>query len=87
MPFGWLGKICLMWPCFAVLTKLGFRTSLYRAGKTKPNVDNMAKQGHIRHIVPSQQKPSHQFNVMLPHTIKKHITRYIKRYNKSQYFK
>jgi hypothetical protein len=24
---------------------------------------------------------------MLPHTIKKHITRYIKRYNKSQYFK
>ena len=61
----WLDKICVMWPCFAVLTKLGFRTSLYRAGNRKPNVDNMAKQGHITHILPSPQQPSHHFNVML----------------------
>ena len=32
----------------------------------------MAKQGHIRHILPSQKKPSHHFNVMLPDTIKRY---------------
>ena len=63
-----------MLPCFAVLTKLGFRTSLHRAGNRKPNVDNMAKQGHITHILPSPQQPSHHFNVMLPDAMKRYIS-------------
>ena len=49
-------------PHVAVLcrvNKVGFSYKSYRAGNRKPNVDNMAKQGHIRHIFPSKQKPSH----------------------------